>query len=240
MDSDISPDFWAVSAQVVPVLALAQVIEVRAFARQMTSKKKKFHASIWQRAAFVVYAVFVAALLVISFAIAVSALATGDAGPRQASIIVYSLSVAMGLVIVTPLLAVLGGLVGDVPSRVRLWRGERRIEAARRLLADTAETRRRGLIEGALQRRGEMAEQYVISMMAWRTAARVRTPDGRSTQREIEEHLDRLDEFRSGFDAFMNDERAKLSSADALISDRTRIVPAEAFDVFRKQLKKLE
>lgn len=240
MDSEITSDFWAVSAQVVPVLALAQVIEVRAFARQMTSKKKQFHLSIWRRVSFVVSAAFVAVLLTTSFVVALNALTGGDAGPSQAFIIIYALSVATILVVLAPLLAVLRGLVGDVPSRLRLWRGERRIAAVRNQLAEVIPIRRRALLEGLLQRRSEMAEQYVISMMAWRTAARVTTPDGRRTQREVEDHLNRLDAYRSRIDAFVRDERAKLADAEALISDQTRIVSMEVFDGFRKALKDLE
>lgn len=116
-------------AQTVPVVALALVLETRAFARQVRSKQA-FAAMRTERIYFVASTTLAAALLVVTLVISLGALQSETPYPEVfSSIAMYFLAFSFGAVVINPLVALLPALTSDV-------RADRKLAAARRRTQD--------------------------------------------------------------------------------------------------------
>ncbi|MFG6502514.1 hypothetical protein [Microbacterium sp. P05] len=234
----MNPDFWPVVAQVVPVLALALVIEVRAFARQVT-KKGRFETSLLDRIVFVILSVTCAALLVTTFAFALGALLAGEESRASPEWAVNSLAFSVGLVVLNPLIPLVHALVADVYPRARVYRSQRRAARAARELRDALEYAARLSRTRFIVRRVELADRYVETMRMLS-----RADSGSATQRQrgvaiLESYLSKLDDYRLSLDRDKESATELLQGGYRLLEEHEASPQGIDLTSIRRRLKEL-
>lgn len=213
---DVSPDFWAVIAQTAPVLALALVIEARAFARQVT-QTDDYASSRIQRVIFVVISALAGLGLVGAFAISLSALFNGDAGVLAARLAMWSLSFAFGAVVLNPLLPLLLAMVSDLrAAHVESWIAtqSRRREIK---MQDAVEWGERITRDRTIEDLSKQAELYTDVMRFIRVH---RFDSDAATVKRVNAahaYLDELDKWRVQFDKRRARTRAMLEQGREMI-----------------------
>jgi hypothetical protein len=117
--------YWSAIAQIVPVLALALVLEVRAIARRLARKKAYPH----NRGLRVTYAVtyfFAAAGLILCESLALRYLLTGGHDDATADFVTTFITLAFWYVALGPIFLIGAALMGDVLERAP-WSHESRV-----------------------------------------------------------------------------------------------------------------
>ncbi len=134
-------DLWAAIAQLVPVLALALVVEVRTFARQVRNKRV-FMKSRRQRTFFALSSLASGILLLATLSLALAALSTETPfSPTIRMLAILALSFTFGAIVGNPLVVLLAAMTSDVRSDHRyrvIRRGHQHdLDDARRFISDS-------------------------------------------------------------------------------------------------------
>lgn len=128
MVADVDQNFWPVVAQTVPVLALALVIEARAFARRVAQDDGESVGRI-ARLYFAVSTLAVAIALTVAFAMAMTVLARGQSNEVWVNVAFYSLAPAIAAVVLNPLVPLFDSLIGEMLHAFSGRRLEKRRQA---------------------------------------------------------------------------------------------------------------
>lgn len=211
-------DFWAVIAQTAPVLALALVIEARAFARQVT-RQDDFAASRVQRVIFVVISAIAGLGLLSAFTLSLSTLLYGDPGDLAARLAMWSLTFAFGAVVLNPLVPLLLAMVIDLrAAHVESWmrKQSRRREVQ---MQDVVEWGERVTRERVIADLSKQAVAYSDVMGFIRVNRRNQDPETLRRIGKANDYLDELDEWRLGFDEHLFKTRAMLSEGREMIRE---------------------
>jgi hypothetical protein len=226
--------------QVIPVLALALVIEVRVFVRQMSRrKKKKYLAALSERVTFVVMTFVTVAALVVALAIALPALRSGRSEFGGEFFVVCCLTFAFGFVVLSPVLAMSRALLADVKPRYELWRGDQKIEAANTELARLVVETERGFRSRRLMQRSELAKRYVSCYQALTLVRHDGSRQSQEEGRELIAYLTDLDDWRTRFEESVEREDAILESAREHLRDRPRGWPDIDLALFARAIREL-
>lgn len=219
------------------MLALALVIEVRVFVRQMSRrKKKKYLASLSERVIFVAMASFVIVALLLSLAIALPALRSGRSELGGEFFVECCLTFAFGFVVLSPVTAMSRALLADVRPRYELWRGTRRIEAVSLELARAVSETERTLTSRRLLKRIDLAERYIEAYKALAAAKKDRL---REEEQGWATYLDQLDEWRARFESSVEESEALLEPARAHLRERPTSGPNVDLTVFARAIREL-
>ncbi|WP_417564138.1 hypothetical protein [Microbacterium sp.] len=245
-------EYWSAVAQVSPVLALALVLEARAFAHRVHSRKR-FAASRNERAAFVSSAGAAAVGLTLSFIFAMGALLSrSDSSHRTPwdiitlGIALIALPYAFSVVVAIPLLELNRALRADVRANDKtsrlVSRLHRKIEKSEAGL-NTADRELRAerlnsLIELSsdyvqLSRLEEALRNSSNPMSASERRAAF-TQTGQSFER-LETRRTVLTELREWVDSEIAQARATVNEGRDLLAP----IPEDKFEVYRKRLASL-
>jgi len=128
MVAGVDQNFWPVVAQTVPVLALALVIEARAFARRVARDDGESVGRVF-RVYFAISTLAIAIALTVAFAVAMTILARGQSNEIWVSVALYTLAPAISLVVLNPLIPLFDSVLGEVRHAVYDHRLEKRRQA---------------------------------------------------------------------------------------------------------------
>ncbi|MFE7198497.1 hypothetical protein [Microbacterium oxydans] len=222
--------YWAVVAQIIPVIMLALVLEGRYFSR-LLSRKSSFPANGGVRVGYAIIFIVNSIALYIAFLLALDG-AGGNGMSRLERIITEgALIFGVSTVFLTPLLNVAYALVGDkiwALLRRMPWSNEQRRERRKRSARLELDMLRREFDETRLGVRKQLAQAYIAAY----TAQRAHPIRG-----ALDRALDALDELRAGSDADIARLAEKMARAEQNVEANKTPMSPERLEDFRAQLK---
>lgn|GEM_PF-2721188 len=211
-------EFWAVVAQTVPVIALALVVEVRAFGRQVRGTRT-FAATKPQRRYFVISTTVAAALLIVTFVLSLGALQEViEYHVAFTYVAMYSLAFCLGAVVINPLVALLPALTSDIRADRKLERERKRNLRARTTLTTAIEWAEAIRRRRNLDQLTEFADNYTRVLAFIRRTERDPDPGDREKLKVALDYLAELDAWKSNFD------REQVEGRDLIAEGREMLI----------------
>lgn len=207
--------YWATVAQIAAVLGLALVLEAREFGRRAI-RKRVFKRTLPERVSFAIVATIAGATLVLSFALAIAALSSGQDMDSQVTLAAGSLGVAFGAVVVNPLLPILWALVGDVRAYFAVAMEARRDRRIEQVIALAVAEADRELTSRALDWMIPYAKNLTLAHAALRFAKR---QNDHERYLRADSYLDELAAARLEFAAVRASQLADVAGASKALAE---------------------
>lgn len=205
LSGDQNNAYWTVVAQIIPVFALALVLESRVLAKRW-SKKKAFAAKS-SRAAWAWAMIFASVLMTAVMGLALRSLVEGESQRWESSLASAFITILLLMVVSIPISSITGLALVDVLATTFLNSRFSKHGRMRRMIPSLREELDR-LQRSVLIHRVEALAYLAFLMVghSQRFIRRVVPPlDGPDEEREIELTIGRLREAVAGYDAIRED-----------------------------------
>ncbi|WP_341941295.1 hypothetical protein [Microbacterium sp. LWH10-1.2] len=229
-------DYWALLAQVMPVVMLALVVEGRFMSRQL-ARKRSYSTNGNLRMAYAVIFIVNCLGLFLGFGIALRGATGTEVGPVGTFMAENALNLGVSTVFLTPLLSVTAALVGDkitATHRKMPYSEVSRREARKRIARIALSDVRREAAVARLWARGEIANLYVHAYAKHRLS-----PKMPGDTAEFDAAIDEIDSAVEWMGEKFAAMAGKLESAEETFKARGELVSDQEIRELRALLKQV-